>query len=583
VHFEGGSGHSCRKLFVTNHHGDLRMYRLFIIFVVIWAVMTEASASSLPKHYQMANLQSSLGLEASRKSRAQRQFAFTLTSTITVSTTFTPLHTYFLNVAGSCSDANSGISPSSPWCSPNHAVVCGDVIIAAAGSYGNGSTPNYKFGTVSNCPSTSGGIDGRGGIYFAVLLCGGSDLEACPVTSHASDTNAAFGVASSNWAVEGFKCTAPKSGCFVAEAIATGTTILHHIAFINDIAYNTDSGYSGNDQGRNTNVPGNGVDYLAVIGSIAQAANNSPVCLAAIDGVGITNFDNGAGTHIYFYGNFSYANLEVNRCVIDGEGFMFDTWDAHGFSSQGVMQNNMAWGNARFAFQDFGHNYNPTTSTHLIVNNTFYGNNKKSSGTSNVGDLQIYFTGYQPSSVIVQNNISQATDNSKYVFGYLIAGDYGSVLTTGGTGSENVFVGHSTVCSSGAAICDSSTPPFNAVANQGGTLGTNFYTSPGFTNTTDLTTNWVGTPICTGFENVTQCMGWNASTQTLTSLTPISDLTPTGTCGAVACSTKGYQLPSAECAPNSYFPAYLKGVIYLHWTGSIVQQRAGLVNVPCGM
>ena len=46
---------------------------------------------------------------------------------------FTPLHTYYISPSGN--DTNPGTSPSKAWASPRHNVVCGDVIIAAAGTY----------------------------------------------------------------------------------------------------------------------------------------------------------------------------------------------------------------------------------------------------------------------------------------------------------------------------------------------------------------------------------------------------------------------------------------------------------------
>jgi hypothetical protein len=56
------------------------------------------------------------------------------------------------------------------------------------------------------CPSTSGGIDGTGGIWFAVLLCGGPAVGDCLMT----ETNVAGGqtpflINKNNWAIEGWK------------------------------------------------------------------------------------------------------------------------------------------------------------------------------------------------------------------------------------------------------------------------------------------------------------------------------------------------------------------------------------------
>src|ERR1700733_4492741 len=46
---------------------------------------------------------------------------------------FTALHTYFMSPTGS--DSNDGLTPVKAWATPNHSVVCGDVIVAAAGTY----------------------------------------------------------------------------------------------------------------------------------------------------------------------------------------------------------------------------------------------------------------------------------------------------------------------------------------------------------------------------------------------------------------------------------------------------------------
>jgi len=56
--------------------------------------------------------------------------------TLTVSSgdpPFTALHTYYISPTGS--DSNNGTSAATPWLTPNHSVVCGDVIIAAAAAW----------------------------------------------------------------------------------------------------------------------------------------------------------------------------------------------------------------------------------------------------------------------------------------------------------------------------------------------------------------------------------------------------------------------------------------------------------------
>jgi hypothetical protein len=115
--------------------------------------------------------------------------------------------------------------------------------------------------------------------------------------------------------------------------------------------------------------------------------------------------------------------------------------------------------------------------------------------------------------------------------------------------------------------------------------GANFYaTNPSFTNTTDLLANRMGVPNCAGFENTTQCMGWDARTGTLTTPSVISDLTASCT----QCTGKGFQRPSVTCAPNADYPTWLKGIVYLHAVngfvaGTPIVQRVGLVTKPCGL
>ena len=114
---------------------------------------------------------------------------------------FTALHTYHLSPTGS--DSNAGTSAASPWKTPNHALACGDVILAAPGNYATNQFVQ-TWGAVSGCPSTTGGIDGNGGVYFATLLCAGTDLTSCTVDGGAKE---AFRINASNWAVEGFSAT----------------------------------------------------------------------------------------------------------------------------------------------------------------------------------------------------------------------------------------------------------------------------------------------------------------------------------------------------------------------------------------
>ena len=119
------------------------------------------------------------------------------------------------------------------------------------------------------------------------------------------------------------------------------------------MAYNTGQGYSINNCGYNSGTPGNGIDYWAVVGSIAANASQDVICLAAIDYVAPANSDNNPGTHTYLVGNWSYDNRYGSGCPYDGEGMMLDTLDAHGYKGQIVVRDNIIYRSGRYGLQLF--------------------------------------------------------------------------------------------------------------------------------------------------------------------------------------------------------------------------------------
>ena len=484
--------------------------------------------------------------------------------------TFAPLHTYYMSPTGS--DSNNGTSSSTPWASPNHNLVCGDVIIAAPGAYSNQRFTS-AWGTVSNCPSTSGGIDGTGGVYFATILCGGSYVGACTINGGSGD---AVDVVSSNWAMEGWQATSSGGRSFQVYACASGTTILHHIAFVNDISANSNQGYDTNECALNHNVPGNGVDYFAVVGSIAQNSANDPICLGAIDVVAPANYDLSAGTHIFFGGDFAIANREQSGCS-DGEGIMFDTWDAHGYTGQGVIEQSVSVGSGRYGLQLFDQFINPSSPHIYVFNNTFFDNFYNTGSDYSDGEINWQPTqSNSPWIVNIYNNIARtriATSPSGTPLYAFQMGNPVSNTTIGGSDVQNIFKGLQTNCA--GSSCDFGD---NVTAFNGASFGTNTYLDPSFTNTSDLTANRYGTPNCSSFPTVTACMGWNQSTLSVTTPSVISDLTPT----ASGMTGKGYQPPSA-CTPDPYYPTWLKGIVYLQWNGSSITENAGLLIKPCGL
>jgi hypothetical protein len=510
-------------------------------------------------------------------------------------TAFTALHTYFMAASG-CSDGNAGTSSGSPWCTPNHAVVCGDVIVAASGTY-NGDFSTW--GAVSNCPSTTGGIDGAGGVYAAVLLCAGN-LQTCNIncataacnagttgSGGRSGVSAAMNLSSDNWAVEGWAANGNGNSHrgFQVSACLTTTTILHHIAFINDIAYNAADGFDADECGYNTNVPGNGIDEWAVVGSIAQNANSDSICLAAIDDVATANFDSTAGTHVFINGNFVIANNNNPNCTnSDGEAIMLDTLDAHGYSKQLVVSDNVAYNSSWVGLQVFQQSYNSSAPTIYIENNTFFNNEVCTYFLSgNAGEINLQINGDFPWTIITQNNITRTNrrliptgsgcgTGTYQAFAMMASAGSAVTITTGGSGNQNVFFGEATSCPS---TCDSGD---NVLAYNSAGIGTNTYEDPLFTNTADLLANWIGAPSGSSYTNVAAYMGWNNASQTVTTLTPVSDLAAT----ASGTSGKGYQTPAA-CAANALYPMWLKGIVFLQWSGTALTENAGLVNKPCGV
>lgn len=506
--------------------------------------------------------------------------------------------------ASGCNDANAGTSAGSPWCTVNHAVNAGDVIIAAPGTY-NGDFSTW--GVVSNSPSTTPGtgIDGTAGIYAAILLCGGSDLNSCIIDCATGACNighvgnggstanpAAMNINQSNWSVQGWtiKGNASARGIQI-DACLTQTTNIHDISVINNVISNAYTAFTCDDCAYNQSTTGNGADYMFGIGNIAQNAAQEPICTGAFVAAGPKMSDSNAGTHILFDGNFAIHSRTPPACASDGEGLMFDSPDAHGYTAQQIARNNMIWDSERQGLQVTYHRSNPTFAPSInIYQNTLYGNCAvpHSGDSFDCGELE-YGTVAPFSTTInmnttVQNNLTLSPNatagggTGEPVYGLDLGGLYSS-MTVGGSGHQNFFTAVATTCNNPGG-CDSGSAPFSAIEHDGASLGTNTYGGLTFNNTSDLLTNWTtSVPNCTGKENTVQCMGYDAFSGTLTTNTPISDLTTTtsGTSG------KGYQKPAQTCpATDADFPSHLKGLVYLHWTGTQVEQRAGLVNVPCG-
>jgi hypothetical protein len=487
---------------------------------------------------------------------------------------FAALHTYYVSPTGS--DNNPGTSAAAAWATPKHAVQCGDVIIAESGNYSSGQFGTNSWGKVTGCPSTSGGIDGKGGVYFASVVCAGPNITSCHVDGGSAE---AFRVDESNWAVEGFygtQANTAQGGCY--SATSESTTTLHHIAFINDMAVHC--ALAGFDS-YSWNGPTGGVDQQAVVGTIAfdgaPSTNGSGLCGSGISLIPENGPDKGSGTHVFVAGSFSYKNINAPvgaGCNTDGEGLIFDSWGVSPYSYQAVVEQNVFWANGSAAFEAFpqGNHSTDDQATIVLSNNTSYGNHQD---PKNPGGGELLLNQVYPranvNSYTFTDNIFEATSSSpgNSGNGTVVGAEMdcvndcpASVLITNG---NYIWNDHPpTTTTTGGE----NTHAWYSGNDQGGNWpwGMNGYSDPGFANPAALPKD---APDCSKYANTTDCMntGYNVA----------SNMKPSG--GAAG---KGYQ-PPGSCKADAYFPTWLKGVVYLSWNGSSLTENPGLITKPCDM
>ena len=466
-------------------------------------------------------------------------------------------------------------SPSTPWATPNHPVVCGDVIVAASGSYKSGQFGANKWGAVSSCPSTTGGIDGAGGVYFAVVLCAGPNMSSCAVNGGSTE---GFRVDRSNWAVEGFtatQATTAQGACYSVTSDFASTNV-DYTAFVNDIASTCDlAGFDSYAWSKSNGV----TDMTAVVGVISY--NGSPGTSACGSGIsmipGATSVTS-TGTHVFVAGAFVYHSIDGSSCAgtnktTDGEGIIFDSWTcgSAAYTYQGVAEQNVLWGNGSAGLEIFPNcNKSWDESPYVIFNNTSYGNYQDQHHTGNDGELALQnitpVSGH--GSYTATNNIFEATTLS---------------TASGADTMVALEVWCQTVCTTEVKVSGNygwkSNPGTVTVAGMPNTdvwntshnttsfpFGTNTYSNPGFASPGGLPTS---APNCSGYTNTTACMN--------TGYRVYADLTPSGAAAAV-----GYKPPGA-CAADAYYPTWLKGIVYLQWSGTALSENAGLINKPCNL
>jgi hypothetical protein len=419
--------------------------------------------------------------------------------------------TYYLApVAAGGNDSNNGLSASSPWLTPNHALNCGDVILATPSTaYLQANFGWNSFGTVT-CPA---------GNNVAWLKC--ATFDGCKISVPASAPAYAGGmnINANYWGIQGWEVDSDDGdeACFQAGP-AGGSVSVHHIIFANDIAVGCgQGGYQGSPSGLL------GYDYFAVVGSIAyNAAQSSAECYSGFDVYGPVASDSLPGTHIYVAGNFAWGNVNPNPCggglPTDGEGVILDTLQYNDYAQQVVVDNNILVFNGGRGI----HVYNNANSPHANVyirHNTTYANSQGNDQDIVCGEIAVQSS----LSTEVSANLSETAAS----------------LTCHGPINPYVFSVAQTIDSTVHIYSN-----YGYSATGYNTTGTGFsygpnnvFANPQFANPVEP-----GAPNCSSFSSVPACMA-----------TVISNFTPTN----AAAAGYGYQIPSSTPVYDPLFPQWV--------------------------
>ena len=420
---------------------------------------------------------------------------------------------YYISPTGS--DGNNGTASGTPWLTPNHAVNCGDMLLAATGAY-----------TASNFTFTFHSVTCAAGNNVAWLAC--ATPFACTITSTTTwDMDLQYGY----WGVQGWVLsnnTGSFQGCVELNPNSNGE--MHHVIFANNILNGCTSDGLSSNNGTSTI----GTDYFAYVGNIVyNTGGSSSNCSAGLSFESPIASDTLPGTHMYMGGNFAWGN--TSNCG-DGEGIIFDTFDgtesspatAVPYAQQAVAENNLLI-------------YNAGPGLQVDINNGGSGGWGKIYFTHNT----VAYNGVGPSTQIVCGEIilaetttTQATANlvdaaSQYCFGGSTITRYGDLVDSSSSASVQVY-GEFAYSALGNGIGTYATTNFTAGPNN--TTGT----APVFANATEP-----GAPSCSGQATTTACMA-----------TVIANFTPTN----AAAKAYGYQIPSSTNSYDPLFPQWLCNV-----------------------
>jgi len=429
---------------------------------------------------------------------------------------------YFIAPAsGGGSDSNNGTSPGTPWLTPNHAVNCGDLLTAAAGTY---AEANFRLGNwgVVTCPLANN---------VAWLKCATFDACKIVVTTAGHD---ALGISQSFWGVQGFEVqvtTFSTNQCFQTFP-PNNTTQIHHIIFANNVANGCGDG-AFTVGAATTTV---GVDYVVIVGNIAyNGAQDNTNCYSGIDMVFPVNSDTVAGTHIYIAGNYAWGNVDPNPCggitPTDGHGISLDSLSQSSYSGQIVAENNISVFNGASGFQNFSNN----AGLAFVRQNTIAGNQTGTINANPCAELTI--------NTAVNTNVSRnlvATNGPTACVGAVTLWAFGASFdATSDTLTDNFLY----------SAAGNNFTTSNTVVS-GNKMGTN----PNFVNPVQP-----GAPSCGSSSSVPNCVA-----------TIVSNFAPQ----SGAALSYGYQTPSTTANVNPFYPA---------WLCTVTNLPTGLVTPGCAI
>ena len=411
-------------------------------------------------------------------------------------------------------DQNNGLSANAPWLTPNHPVNCGDVLLAAAGTYLPSSFSYGQWGPVS-CTK---------GNNVAWVKC------ATPFGCRISET---VYITASYWGLQGFNLSSDTGTCLSITPNFNGNRVeVHHIVVANNIV--GPCGFDGisSVSGYQTN-PTIGADYLAYIGNIAyNTGGNSSTCAAAMSFWVPIPYDSQAGTHLYMAGNFAWGN--TSNCG-DGEGIIFDTFDGvEGASTQppyayqAVAENNLTIFNNGPGIQvDLNQNGSGSHAPIYFIHNTSAYNCLGPSNADYCAEIVLGTT------VNANASYNLVVAPSQYAFGGNLVKHYGSAAMYAPSSTNHI----------------SNEFAYSAYGYGVGNVGSTGF-APGAGNITSIDPVLAnpaspGTPSCSGFATTTACMA-----------NVIANFAPT----EASAVSYGYQQPSNTPVKNSYYPKWLCGV-----------------------